>query len=56
MWLMITLNVTKKQGFTLSLQNTFLENPQGEVGEGVCSVWPLSLLELIEGLDALQGF
>ena len=56
MWLMITLNVTKKQGFSLSLQNTFLEKPQGEVGEEVCSVWPLSLLGLIEGLDPLQEF
>ena len=27
---MIILNVTKNQGFTLSLKNTFLEKPQGE--------------------------
>ena len=26
---MITLKVTKKQGFTLSLENIFLENQQG---------------------------
>ena len=31
MGLMITLKVTKMQGFTLSLQNTFLETPQGGV-------------------------
>ena len=29
MWLMITLKVTKKQGFILSLEDTFLEKPQG---------------------------
>ena len=29
MWLMIILKVTKSQGFTLSLENTFLEKPQG---------------------------
>ena len=28
---MIMLKVTKKQGFTLSLENMFLEKPQGEV-------------------------
>ena len=26
---MVILKVTKKQGFTLSLQDTFLEKPQG---------------------------
>ena len=30
-WLMIILRATKKQGFTLSLEKTFLEKPQ-EVG------------------------
>ena len=29
MWLMIILLVTKNQGFTLSLEDTFLERPQG---------------------------
>ena len=29
MWLMIILKATKKQAFTLSLGNTFLEKPQG---------------------------
>ena len=38
MWLMIILKVTKYQGFTLSLslslslENTFLEKPQGKGG------------------------
>ena len=30
---MIILKVTKKQGFTLSLEDTFLEKPQGGGGE-----------------------
>ena len=29
--LMITLKFTKKQGFNLSLENTFLEKPQGGI-------------------------
>ena len=29
MRLMIILKVTKKQGFTLSIENTFLEKPHG---------------------------
>ena len=29
---MIILKVTKKQGFTLSLEDTFLEKPQGGGG------------------------
>ena len=29
MWLMIMLKVTKKQDFTLSSEDTFLEKPQG---------------------------
>ena len=29
MYLMIILKVTKKQGFTLSLKDTFFEKPQG---------------------------
>ena len=28
MWLMITLKVTKNQGFTLSLEDTFFETPE----------------------------
>ena len=32
MWLMIILKITKKQSYTLSLENTFLENLQE--GEG----------------------
>ena len=31
---MIILKVTKKQGFTLSLENTFLEKPQEGWGGG----------------------
>ena len=30
MWLMITLEVTKKQGFALYLENTFVEKLLGE--------------------------
>ena len=29
MWLMIILKVTKKQGLTLSIEDTLLEKPQG---------------------------
>ena len=29
MWLMIVLKVTKKQGFTLTLEDTFFGKPQG---------------------------
>ena len=29
MWLMTILKVPKNQGFTLSLEDTFLEKPQG---------------------------
>ena len=29
MWLMIILKVTKNQGFTLSLEDTYFEKPQG---------------------------
>ena len=32
MWLMTILKVTKNQGFTLSLEDTFLEKPQGGGG------------------------
>ena len=28
---MMILEVTKNQGFTLSIEDTFLENPQGEL-------------------------
>ena len=31
MWLMIILKVTKHQGFTLSLEDTFSEKPQGGI-------------------------
>ena len=33
-WLMIILKATKKQAFTLSLENTFLEKTTGERGGG----------------------
>ena len=29
MWFIIKLKVSEKQGFTFSLENTFLEKPQG---------------------------
>ena len=38
MRLMIRLKVTKNQGFTLSLENKFLQKPQG------ASKWPLPAL------------
>ena len=38
---MITLKVTRNQGFTLFLEDTFLEKPQRRVG----SNWPPSCLE-----------
>ena len=31
MWLMIILKFAKNQGFTLSVEGTFLEKPQGRV-------------------------
>ena len=31
MWLMITLKVIKTQGFTLSIEDTLFDKPQGEV-------------------------
>ena len=40
MWIMIILKITKKQGFTLSPEKTFLEKLQGRGGE------VLELLEL----------
>ena len=40
MRLMIILKVIKKQGFTLSLEDTFFEKPQG------WSNWPPAVLEL----------
>ena len=39
---MIILKVTKKQGFTLSLEDTFLEKPQG----GRCQTDPPAFLGL----------
>ena len=33
MYLMIILKVTKNQGFTLSLKDTFFEKPQGGGGQ-----------------------
>ena len=40
MWLMIILKVTKNQGLTLSLENTFLEKPQGGEGGQIDSAQP----------------
>ena len=39
MWLAIILKVTKNQGFTLSLEDTFFEKP---IGRGVVKLTPLS--------------
>ena len=39
MWFMIMLKVTKNQGFTLSLEDTFLKKPQGG-GEGGVKLTP----------------
>ena len=52
MWLMIILKVTKKLGFTLSLENIFLEKPQGGGG----SNWPPSLLRVKFLLKLLNLF
>ena len=35
---MIILKVTKKQGLTLSLENTFLEKPQGTEGVQIAPI------------------
>ena len=43
MWLMIVLKVTEKQGFTLFLEDIFLEKPQGG------SNWP-SLIKVKIGI------
>ena len=44
MWLMIILKVTKKQVFALSLEENFLEKPQGRVGKGnkIASLFDIS--------------
>ena len=34
MWLMIIFNVTKNQGFTFSLEDSFLEKPKWRRGAG----------------------
>ena len=34
MWLMIVLKVTRKQGFTISLEDTFFEKSQGRRRRG----------------------
>ena len=34
LWLMIILKVTKNQGFTLSLEDSFMENQSGGGGGG----------------------
>ena len=44
---MIILKVTKKQGFTLSLEDTFFEKPQGEVKLIPPAVLGLKSLSLI---------
>ena len=40
MWLMIILKVPKNHAFTLSLEDTFLKNPQG------CQIDPDNLLRV----------
>ena len=44
MWLMIILKVTKKQGFTLPLEDTFFEVSQGEDGGQIDSPAGLGLM------------
>ena len=46
MWFMIILKATKNQGFTLSLEGTFIEKPSGQ------SDWPPAVLELISSIRA----
>ena len=48
MLLMIILKVSKNQGFTLSLEDTLFEKPQGRVGVNLTpTVLELKLLEFL---------
>ena len=46
MWLMIILKFTKKQGFNISLENTFLEKPQAPLVGG--GLWLTAFLGWID--------
>ena len=50
MWLMIILKVTKNQGFTLSLEDTFLKKPQGGRGG---QIDPQVVLGLMGGTNVM---
>ena len=50
MWLRIILKVTKNQGFTLSLEDTFLKNPQGGRGG---QIDPQAVLGLMGGTNVM---
>ena len=51
---MIILKVTKEQGFTLSVENTFLEKPQG-VGGQIDSLAFLGLIPTFYFISFAQG-
>ena len=52
MWLMIISKVTKNQDFTLSLEDTFLEKPQGGV-KGAQIDLSASILRVNKGTGTL---
>ena len=53
MWLMIVLKVTRKQGFTISLEDTFFEKSQGRGGGGGQIEHPSSFLGLIVNIQII---
>ena len=54
MWLTITLKVTKKQRFTLSLENTFLEKPQRDIKLTHPAPHPLPIFFKLKKIKTLQ--
>ena len=47
MWLMVILKVRKNQPFSLSLEDTFFEKPEGEKGGGGLNWPPAAVLGLM---------
>ena len=54
MWLIMILKVTKKQDFTCSLVNKFLQKPKEWAGEGVKLTPPGTSLSSIKDLGPYQ--
>ena len=54
MWLTITLKVTKRQRFTLSLENTFLEKPQRDIKLTHPAPHPLPIFFKLKKIKTLQ--